>query len=118
MSDRYETAARAGRGPAARLARAPGASTIAAPAPAPSDAMARSATAERLLLKVVPKGLRSFDAEDAEFFLGLLPGPRDRDGLPESLRFWKTRIEADGPRAGRSASAWSTGRRAAASRRW
>ena len=24
----------------------------------------------------------------------LLPGPRDRDGLPESLRFWKHRIEA------------------------
>ena len=23
-----------------------------------------------------------------------LPGPRDRDGLPDSLRFWKTRIEA------------------------
>ena len=22
-----------------------------------------------------------------------MPGPRDRDGLPESLRFWKARIE-------------------------
>ena len=22
-----------------------------------------------------------------------MPGPRDRDGLPESLRFWKVRIE-------------------------
>jgi formylglycine-generating enzyme required for sulfatase activity len=41
----------------------------------------------------VPKGLRSFDAADADFFLELLPGPRDRDGLPESLRFWKSRIE-------------------------
>ncbi|HKB36043.1 MAG TPA: ATP-binding protein, partial [Gemmataceae bacterium] len=38
-------------------------------------------------------GLRSFDAHDADFFLELLPGPRDRDGLPDSLRFWKTRIE-------------------------
>jgi serine/threonine protein kinase/formylglycine-generating enzyme required for sulfatase activity len=47
--------------------------------------------------KVVPKGLRSFDAEDADFFLELLPGPRHRDGLPESLRFWKTRIEATDP---------------------
>jgi serine/threonine protein kinase/formylglycine-generating enzyme required for sulfatase activity len=46
---------------------------------------------------VVPKGLRSFDANDADFFLQLLPGPRDRDGLPESLRFWKTRIEATDP---------------------
>jgi serine/threonine protein kinase len=44
---------------------------------------------------IVPKGLRSFDAADADFFLDLLPGPRDRKGLPESIRFWKTRIEAD-----------------------
>ena len=42
---------------------------------------------------VVPKGLRSFDAHDAEFFLELVPGPRDRDGLPDSIRFWKTGIE-------------------------
>src|SRR6202035_4225760 len=44
-------------------------------------------------IKIVPKGLRSFDAGDADFFLELLPGPRDRDGLPESIRFWKGRIE-------------------------
>jgi serine/threonine protein kinase/tetratricopeptide (TPR) repeat protein len=42
---------------------------------------------------VVPKGLRSFDASDAGFFLQLLPGPFDREGLPETLRFWKSRIE-------------------------
>ena len=42
---------------------------------------------------VVPKGLRSFDANDSNFFLQLLPGPRDQDGLPESIRFWKHRIE-------------------------
>ena len=48
---------------------------------------------ERPPVKIVPKGLRSFDADDADFFLELLPGPRDRDGLPESIRFWKTRIE-------------------------
>ena len=46
------------------------------------------------VIRVVPKGLRSFDQHDAEFFLELLPGPRDRDGLPEWLRFWKVRIEA------------------------
>jgi formylglycine-generating enzyme required for sulfatase activity len=45
-------------------------------------------------IAVVPKGLRSFDANDSDFFLQLLPGPRDKDGLPESLRFWKHRIEA------------------------
>jgi serine/threonine protein kinase len=44
-------------------------------------------------IHIVPKGLRSFDAEDADFFLDLLPGPRDRDGLPDSIRFWKRRIE-------------------------
>ena len=43
---------------------------------------------------MVPKGLRSFDGEDADFFLALLPGPKDRDGLPDSLRYWKKRIEA------------------------
>ena len=45
-------------------------------------------------VRVVPKGLRSFDAKDSEFFLELLPGPFDRTGLPEALRFWKNRIEA------------------------
>src|SRR5205807_755738 len=54
------------------------------PMPTPSDHPA---------VTIVPKGLRSFDAGDADFFLELLPGPRDRDGLPESIRFWKTRIE-------------------------
>ena len=52
---------------------------------------------DREPLKIVPKGLRSFDASDASFFLDLLPGPRDRDGLPESIRFWKTRIESHDP---------------------
>jgi eukaryotic-like serine/threonine-protein kinase len=48
-------------------------------------------------IKIIPKGLRSFDAHDADFFLELLSGPRDREGLPESIRFWKTRIEARDP---------------------
>jgi formylglycine-generating enzyme required for sulfatase activity len=56
------------------------------PAPTPAEPQA---------VRIVPKGLRSFDAADADFFLELLPGPRDRDGLPDSLRFWKTRIEQD-----------------------
>ncbi len=45
------------------------------------------------LIKVVPRGLCSFDGHDADFFLDLLPGPRDRQGLPDSIRFWKQRIE-------------------------
>jgi serine/threonine protein kinase/formylglycine-generating enzyme required for sulfatase activity len=48
-------------------------------------------------LKVVPKGLRPFDAGDSDFFLELLPGPRDREGLPATIRFWKARIESDEP---------------------
>jgi serine/threonine protein kinase/formylglycine-generating enzyme required for sulfatase activity len=46
---------------------------------------------------IVPRGLRSFGPDDADFFLDLLPGTRGRDGLPESIRFWKTRIEETDP---------------------
>jgi serine/threonine protein kinase/formylglycine-generating enzyme required for sulfatase activity len=49
------------------------------------------------LVQVVPKGLRSFEAEDADFFLDLLPGPRGRDGLPDSIHAWKTRLEETDP---------------------
>src|SRR5262249_49475539 len=56
----------------------------------PTDAELRPA-------KVVPKGLRSFDVADKDFFLDLLPGPRDRDGLPEGLTFWTRRIEPTDP---------------------
>ena len=36
---------------------------------------------------MVPRGLRSFEAADADFFLELLPGPRDREAMPEALAF-------------------------------
>ena len=42
---------------------------------------------------VIPKGLRSYSEEDAAWFLRLLPGPRIGD-MPESIRFWKERIES------------------------
>ena len=58
-----------------------------------SSTKATPSTSDSQPIKIVPKGLRSFDAHDADFFLELLPGPRDRDGLPDSIRFWKTRIE-------------------------
>ncbi len=66
----------------------------------PSGANAASSVAVKLtssnqdIVRVIPKGLRSFDAQDADFFLELLPGPRDRTGLPDGIRFWKKRIEA------------------------
>ncbi len=43
--------------------------------------------------QIVPKGLRSFDEKDSSFFLDLLPGCRNREGLPERIQFWKERIE-------------------------
>ena len=39
--------------------------------------------------QVVPRGLRAYDRHDAYFFLQLLPGPFDREGLPESLSHWQ-----------------------------
>jgi serine/threonine protein kinase/formylglycine-generating enzyme required for sulfatase activity len=87
----------------------PGGQTIRSPSPQPvvqpastsvasspsgtSASTATTPTSDSQLIKIVPKGLRSFDAQDADFFLELLPGPRDREGLPDSIRFWKTRIE-------------------------
>jgi hypothetical protein len=52
---------------------------------------------EPVAIKVVPKGLRSYDEHDADFFLELLPGPRHANGLPESIYYWKTRIEETDP---------------------
>jgi serine/threonine protein kinase/formylglycine-generating enzyme required for sulfatase activity len=65
----------------------------ASPTPAPATTRPR----DQPPIKIIPKGLRSFDGHDADFFLELLPGPRDREGLPESIRFWKTRIEESDP---------------------
>ncbi|HBJ36209.1 MAG TPA: hypothetical protein DDZ51_15955 [Planctomycetaceae bacterium] len=48
---------------------------------------------ESQAIYVVPKGLRSFESHDSDFFLSLLPGPRDRNGMPDSLRFWKQKLE-------------------------
>jgi serine/threonine protein kinase/formylglycine-generating enzyme required for sulfatase activity/HEPN domain-containing protein len=75
--------------------------TAAIPSPAqsatPTQIAPLTASLDQRPVKIVPKGLRSFDAHDADFFLELLPGPRDRDGLPDSIRFWKTRIEERDP---------------------
>jgi len=42
---------------------------------------------------IMPRGLRSFESEDHEWFLNLVPGPRDPRGLPSSIRFWKGCLE-------------------------
>ncbi len=68
-------------------------STSKGDATASSGATSSGVGSDSQPLRIVPKGLRSFDVHDAEFFLELLPGPRDRDGLPDSIRFWKIRVE-------------------------
>lgn len=45
------------------------------------------------VFRVVPRGLRSFNATDADFFVHLLPGPRDARGLPKNLAFLLDRLE-------------------------
>ena len=43
---------------------------------------------------IAPQGLRPFGPDQADFFCRLLPGPRDRTGLPVNVAFWKNRIES------------------------
>ena len=59
--------------------------------------MSRASDSSQIPFKVVPKGLRSYDKDDAGFFLDLLPRPRRADGLPEIIHFWKARIEEPDP---------------------
>ncbi|MFM7056913.1 MAG: serine/threonine-protein kinase, partial [Planctomycetota bacterium] len=79
--------------PAAPASAAPSAVRSAHPQPPSRSGLDTPATPAR----VIPRGLRSFTAEDSDFFLDLLPGPRTRSGLPESIAFWKTRIEQQDP---------------------
>ncbi len=103
MTDRYATAADLAEDLRHWLANAGrelvvGPSALDATLPdGPSLALARDSLAAESagsgLAPIRPRGLRAFDDDDRDFFLGLMPGPRDREGLPESLRFWKARIE-------------------------
>lgn len=78
-----------GKSPLASGVAGPPATGVSAVVPNPVGAPSRQLPS----VQVVPRGLRSFDARDSDFFLELLPGPRDREGLPENLRFWKTCVE-------------------------
>jgi len=49
--------------------------------------------APKLERRIVPKSLRSFGPEDADYFLELLPDRNDGDTLPESVAFWKRNVE-------------------------
>jgi serine/threonine protein kinase len=63
----------------------------------PVPSTSKQSDSDQRPVKIVPKGLRAFDEQDADFFLELLPGPRDRHGLPEIIRFWKGKIEQTAP---------------------
>jgi serine/threonine protein kinase/formylglycine-generating enzyme required for sulfatase activity len=80
-------------GPAVPIATPPGSTQETTPVPSTS----KQSDSDQKAIRVVPKGLRSFDEQDADFFLELLPGPRDRKGLPDSIRFWKTLVERTDP---------------------
>jgi serine/threonine protein kinase/formylglycine-generating enzyme required for sulfatase activity len=49
------------------------------------------------LTPIIPKGLSNYTERDADFFLRLLPGPHTREGLPQSIDFWKAHIEQTDP---------------------
>lgn len=69
---------------------------IGRPTPSPelsSSSNSASRLSDSSRLSIIPHGLRSFDEDDSEFYPSLIPGPRDRFGLPESIRFWISRIE-------------------------
>jgi hypothetical protein len=79
--------------PAAAIATPPGSTQEETPVPSTS----KQSDSDPRPIRIVPKGLRSFDEHDADFFLELLPGPMDRNGLPDSIRFWKRKIEQIDP---------------------
>lgn len=90
-SDRYTTARDFAGDLKSTLAEVP------SPPPLPSQRKSTDGGAPDEPAKVVPKGLRSFDERDRDFFLQLVPGPYDRNGVPESVRFWKTAVEERDP---------------------
>ncbi len=96
-SDRYSTALDLAEDLRYWLGIEAPAGVAAAPLPVAAPEMAPARDSSQGPVRVVPRGLRSFGAEDADFFLNLLPGPRGRDGLPEGVRFWKARLEETDP---------------------
>jgi hypothetical protein len=97
LGDRYSTARDLADDLRCWLAGPSAAPAVPARSASGAAALGAPPESERSVVRVVPRGLRAFDGADADFFLTLLPGPRGRDGLPESLRFWKGRLEEADP---------------------
>ncbi len=66
----------------------------------PVPSTSKQSDSDQQPVTIVPKGLRSFDEHDADFFLELLPGPRDRHGLPESHSILEAKDRTDRLRPG------------------
>ena len=67
--------------------------------PSENESNSSTSSVERTLV-AVPRGLRSYSREDADFFMQMLPGPRDRNGLPDAVAFWVNRIDSVDPHHG------------------
>jgi serine/threonine protein kinase/formylglycine-generating enzyme required for sulfatase activity len=80
MSDRYQSAAEVAEDLAAYLS------------PGTVSPQANIVEQDKPVV-VVPKGLRCFDASDRDFFLSLVPGPRDRNGVPSAIGFWERHLQ-------------------------
>ena len=57
----------------------------------------RERSSDRSSLRPRSRGLQPYTEADAEAFFSLIPGPRNRDGVPDSIVFWKRWIESDDP---------------------
>ena len=66
--------------PAVPISTPPGSTREAAPVPPTS----RQSDSDQRAIAIVPKGLRSFDEHDADFFLELLPGPATGTDCPRA----------------------------------
>jgi serine/threonine protein kinase/formylglycine-generating enzyme required for sulfatase activity len=98
VSDRYVTADKMAESLRKAAAAFPEGETIdELIAPDKVSSRYRSSSTVLPATRVEAKGLRPYGDEDKTFFLELLPGPRDHNWLPESIRFWKTRIESTDP---------------------
>jgi serine/threonine protein kinase len=82
-----------GVSPSAQPAPQAASTNVTSNPPGPSSTAARTPTSDGQPVKIVPKGLRSFDAHDADFFLELLTGPATGTVCPT--------VSASGRRASR-----------------
>ncbi len=57
----------------------------------------KAGNAPRSSLRMRAHGLRPYTELDADSYLSLVPGPRDRNGIPDSIVFWKRWVESDDP---------------------